>query len=141
MTPSAPIDLASELSNSLTVHSNIDQAIVMVTEDRLRLCLIDNRDCLTARREWLVPLSLLLTLLTTFVAADFTRRFIFPPPVWEAIYAIGAFLSFVWLVVTTFKAIASWRDASIDVLVERIKSRSVVATGHKPSARALVEGK
>jgi hypothetical protein len=118
----ANIEIEKEFSERLTVYKNLGQEVIVTTVDKLRLCLLESRDCLTAKREWLTPLSLMLTLLTTLVAAEF-RTFIFAPPVWMAIYFLGALLSFLWLFRAGHRAWQNRRRGSIEEIVERFKAR------------------
>ena len=137
MTGQGQIDLAAEISASVTVHRNIQQTIVVVPEDRLRLCLMEHRDCLSGRRDWLTPLSLLVALITTLVAADFNKTLVFAPNVWEAMYVIASLLSGIWLIRALYRSWSVRNAISLDSLVVRIKSRSLdmlpQATEHQPA--------
>jgi hypothetical protein len=124
MKPNIQIDFKKEMAEKLTVHTNLGQEVVVTTVDKLRLCLIQNRDYLTIKREWLTPLGIFLTLLTTLVAADF-RQFIFKADVWVAIYVIGALTSFVWFGSSAYKAWDNRGRGSIDDIVEELKPKDM----------------
>jgi hypothetical protein len=124
MTASGPIDLTSEMSKRVTIHMNLGQEMVITTVDKLRLCLMENRDCLADKKEWVTPLGVFLVLVTTIVAADF-HDFVLKAPVWSALYVLGSAASLVWLVRAGWKA---WRNrdlGSIDTLIDRIKPESL----------------
>lgn len=119
MKPSTPyqLDVGQEFSRRLTIHKSLEQEVVVTTVDKVRLCLMANQDCLRARREWVTPLSLLLTVLAALFATDF-KEFVLAAAVWEAIFVLGAAASFVWLVIAGANA---WRNRSLGG-VERIVS-------------------
>lgn len=127
MTPQSQIEFEKEFSEKLIVHKNLGQEVVVTTVDKVRLCLITNRDSLTAQKAWLTPLAIFLSLLTTLIAANF-KEFIFKPDVWTAIYVIGTILSFVWLCSSAYHAWENRSKASLDAIVKELKAQTVQAT-------------
>jgi hypothetical protein len=120
MTAPGPIDLTGELSRRSTIHMNVGQEMVVTTVDKLRLCLIENRDSLADKKEWVTPLSLFVTFVATLAATDF-HDFLLKASVWNAIYVIGAGSSLIWLVRALFKAWNNRNLGSIDTIIARIK--------------------
>src|SRR6266550_8301890 len=120
MTAPGPIDLTGELSRRSTIHMNVGQEMVITTVDKLRLCLIENRDSLADKREWVTPLGLFVTLSATLAATDF-HDFLLKAAVWNAIYIIGAAGCLLWLVRAIAKAWNNRNLGSIDTIIARIK--------------------
>ena len=118
-TPPQRTEFEREFSEKLTVHKNLGQEVIVTTVDKVRLCLMKNRDYLTAKKEWLTPLGILVTLLTTLVAAAF-REFLFEPSVWTAVYVIGTIIMFLWLCRAGYRAWDNRSKGSIDTIVEEI---------------------
>lgn len=114
------IEFEKEFSEKLTIHKNLNQEVVVTTVDKVRLCLMKNRDWLTAKKEWLTPLGIFLALITTLVAAEF-RNFIFEPSVWTSIYVIGTLISLVWLLKSGYTALKNKNSGSIESIVDEIK--------------------
>lgn len=102
------------------VHSNLDQEIIQITEDRLRLILKDHLDLVEERKSWLAPLGILIAILTAFVTADFRDAY-FNAATWRAVFLIAGAMSFLWLVKSAYRAITS---PSIDDIVCKIKAHS-----------------
>jgi len=119
----ANIEIGRELSERLTIHTNVDQEILVTTVDKVRICLMEHRDCLTARSEYVTPLSLVLTIFTTMAAASF-RDFILPSAVWQAVYLIGGGLALYWLLRAAYRAWSNRKRGSIDALVGALKAHS-----------------
>jgi uncharacterized membrane protein len=128
VTTPARIELEKEFSGRLTIHMNVGQEVVVTTVDKVRICLMESRDCLTAQREWLTPGSLFLALVTTLAAAEF-REFILKPSAWQALYVLGSLVTFVWSIVTAWRAWKNRGKASIEAIVATLKAQS-------PSAQA-----
>ena len=113
------INIEEEFVDKLTIHKNIGQELIVTTIDKLKLCLLDTRNSLTIKREWLTPLTLLVAIFTTIVAADFSD-FILKSNVWSAIYIIGAILSFLWLCKSGFRAFKNRNEGSIERIIENL---------------------
>ncbi len=123
MSPPTPshIDVQREFSKRLTVHKSLDQEVVVTTVDKVRLCLLGNQDCLRAQRQWLTPLSLLITLLAALLATDF-KDFGLTAAVWEALFILAALASFVWLVIAGFRAWKNRAAGGIEQIIAELKA-------------------
>lgn len=106
--PQAPVTI---------VHSNLDQEVIQITEDRLRLVLKDYLSKAEERKAWIGPLGIFLAIVTAFVTADF-RDFYLKAPVWQAIFLISGVLSLGWLAWAIREAVGA---PSIDQIMEKIK--------------------
>lgn len=102
------------------VHSNLDQEVIQITEDRLRLVLKDHLEDAEERKAWIAPLGILMAIVTSFVTATF-RDFHFKAATWEAAFLIGGLLSLGWLVVAAKKAA---KAPTIDDIVDKIKRKA-----------------
>lgn len=118
------IEFEKEFSEKLTIHKNLGQEVLVTTVDKVKLCLINNRDCLTAKKEWITPFGIFLALVTTLIAAEF-RKFIFEPNVWTSVYVIGAIISLIWFLRAGYSAYKNRNSGSLDNLVNEIKSQTV----------------
>ena len=117
------IEIGRELSERLTIHKNVDQEILVTTVDKIKICLMEHRDCLVAKSEYVTPLSLFLTLVTTLAAASF-RDFVLPSAVWQAVYFICTGLAFYWLLRAVYHAWSNRKHGSINELVAALKAHS-----------------
>jgi hypothetical protein len=118
------IEFEKEFSERLTVHRNLDQEVVVTTVDKVRICLMANRDHMATKREWVTPLSLFITLTTTLVAAEF-KNFLLDKALWQAIYLVCAVISAIWCVSSASR---SWRHrnrGSIEAIVDELKSSAI----------------
>ena len=114
------IDVEQEMSKTLVIHKSLGQEVIVTTVDKVRLCLMVNRDCLIAKREWVLPLGILVTLLTAFFAADF-RDFGVKAPVWEAIFILASLVCALWLAKSLFTAWQNRGAGGINKIVEELK--------------------
>ncbi|WP_126146819.1 hypothetical protein [Synechococcus elongatus] len=102
------------------VHNNLDQEIIQITEDKLRLVLNTHIEQLKERQGWIAPLGLFLAILTTLVTSTF-RDFGLKAATWEAIFWIVGIFSFLWLLKAARQAL---QVPTIDDVVEKIKNKS-----------------
>jgi len=102
------------------VHTNLDQNVIQVTEDKLLLVLNEHLDNVERKNEWIAPLGILIAIITTFSTSNFKEAG-FSAPTWEAIFFICGLLSAGWLVRAIYIAYCS---PSIEQVVEKIKNSS-----------------
>lgn len=102
-------------------HVNLAQDVIVITEDRFRLCLIGHTGRLAARERWLAPTSLFLTLLVVFATSQF-RDFIVPAATWQAVFLLSAAGTAIWSVVAVVKAVRT--ETKLDTLVADVKKSS-----------------
>jgi hypothetical protein len=110
------------------VHSNLDQEVIQITEDKLRLVLNEHLGHVSERQGWIAPLGLLVAVITTLVTSTF-RDIGLKAPTWEAIFWIVGVASFGWLIRAVIRA---FQAPSVDDVVERVKNRS----SKKPTSRS-----
>jgi Flp pilus assembly protein TadB len=94
--------IANQLVNVKKVNMNVDQELIMITEDKAELCLRDYLDNVEKRGSWATPLAIFLTVVVTMVTTSF-KQFIVDAEVWQAIFIIVGGISFVWLVWSLYK--------------------------------------
>ena len=100
------------------IHTNVDQVVIRITEDKLRLILRDYESDVQEGRSWIAPLGICLTVvlaLTTGTAND-----VLPDGWWFPVHGTAGLCALVWLAVTLTKR--KWRSRpSVDAVVESIK--------------------
>ena len=97
---------------------NVDQVVIRITEDKLRLILGDYERDVQEGRSWIAPLGICLTVvlaLTTGTAND-----VLPVGWWLPVHVTAGLCALVWLGQTLAKR--KWRSKpTIDAVVESIK--------------------
>lgn len=84
--------LSDEILQSSSIHWNVKSEFVMITEDKLELCLKKYNDSLKKSNDWITPLSIFITLLLAILTADF-KDFIFSGTMWKAIFIVSMVIS------------------------------------------------
>jgi hypothetical protein len=97
------LHLGKELAKDLTVCTNVKQEMVVVTADRLRLCLMRTLHHADARRGWIAPLGVFVAILTPIFSAQFNDA-IFSAAFWKSAFIAGAGASGLWLIRAIFFA-------------------------------------
>ena len=98
------------------IHSNLEQVVIVTTEDKVRLCLHKSIDRLGTKREWWTPVALLVTLVLALTTAEFKDRFAFSAAIWEAFFLLLTVASFIWT------GVALWKAFKVKISVESIVS-------------------
>lgn len=87
----------------------IRNRVLRITEDRLRLCLFDQREAMRRRGAWAAPLALSIALAAALVVCDF-RDIVFEAEVWRGLFINLCAASFLW---SCFTAVRAWRVRDI----------------------------
>ena len=86
------------------INKNTDQKVIVVTQDKTLLCLKRNLVKL-GRREWVAPLSTVVTILISLITAEFKGALGLGPAEWRSIFIVCGFLTTGWLAYTVRKAL------------------------------------
>ena len=115
--------LTSQLVNVEKVHINVSEEVIIVTEDKLRLCLIKYLQNLGKKRAWISPLGIFLTIIvalgtTTFRDIVIGENMSISANTWQAIFIIASILSFGWLCFSIAQAL---KTKKIEDVVKELK--------------------
>ena len=102
-----------------SVHSNLEQVLIHITEDKLRLVLNEHIKKVERKKDWVAPFSLLIAIITTFATSNF-KEALFSASTWEAIFFIVGMLSLFWLCNSVWIALTA---STIDDIVSQIKNQ------------------
>lgn len=101
------------------VSINTASGVIVITEDKLKLALLERKEMLVGRGAWIAPLGISISILLTILTTDF-RMFLLAAHVWEAIFNIALILSIGWFVY----ALANRpKDKSIDDFIQQTKNK------------------
>ena len=120
--------ISKDLLDHSTIHQNVGQEFVVTTVDKLKLCLRNHKEALASRFDWVTPLSVFLTLLTTFVAADFKDAFSLKKEDWRAIFLVGMIVSILWFARCIYRVIKFWKKADEENFIRSLKKNSEETT-------------
>ena len=101
------------------ISRNTDQRMIVVTQDKILLCLKRNISKL-GKREWIAPLSTVLTILLALITSDFQGALGLGPSEWRAIFVISGFITTGWLAYTLKKGLGAknMNDIIYDIVHE-----------------------
>jgi hypothetical protein len=106
------------------VHSNLDQEVIQITEDRLRLVLNDHLRRAEDRKSWVAPFGIFLAIITAFVTADF-RDFGLKAAVWQAIFILCGVASLIWLLRSSY---LGYTSPTVENIISKVKRAENCAT-------------
>lgn len=103
------------------VHVNVDQEVIQITEDKLRLILKDYLDSLIQAGGWVAPFSVLVSIATTFCTAKFDTFIGLGPEFWRATFVLVGIASTVWLLIALSR---SSKALTHDEFINKVKNKS-----------------
>jgi hypothetical protein len=122
---------AADYVEQTRVHLNFDQNVVIITEDRLELCLRKHLDCIDSRRAWITPVSLLAAFITTLCSSTFHDWFGLNANTWQALFVLLSIVAAIWSVIAIVRAFKT--KSSLRNLLDEIKKRAKVAANSDQS--------
>lgn len=115
--------LISQLVSVESVTFNLSQAVVVTTEDKLKLCLQRHLSEVEKSRDWVAPFSLLISLILALITTEF-KDFVLPKATWSAVFIISAILSGLWFLFVVKNA---FTRRTVESLISEIKADSAVS--------------
>lgn len=133
------------------VHPNLEQEVILVTEDKVRLCLNDNFERAAKSKQWLAVLGMVASLVLTLTTENFQNFLWLSGQEWRGVVILALVLSVLWFVVsirwafgapTIEDIVAELKAGSQKIATEdrllSLRDEEVVLL-HRNSLRSLVE--
>ncbi len=108
-----------------TMSYNVEQDLILVTEDKLKICLQSHVNTLGQQAAWLVPFGIFLTIASTLYTSTFKDLAHLKADQVQTIYFVGAVVTIAW---TCWKLPAAFRRTTVNKLILQIKEGSVRRT-------------
>ena len=118
---------APDYVQQMKVHTNFDQNIVIVTEDRLELCLRNHLDCISRHKAWVTPVSLLAAFIATLCTSSFKDAFGLPAATWQALFVLFVIVTAIWSILSVIDAFRN--KSSLRQLIDAIKKSAKLSKG------------
>ena len=102
-----------------TIHTNTELTLIQITEDKLRLVLIEHLAAVESKKRWHVPLGVFLALVPVILTSDFKDVGSIDKATWRGFFMFLSLASFGWLVLASGGALKS---VTLDGLVQKVKN-------------------
>jgi len=115
-----PITIDPSLSRMIQrVDTNLSQEIIVITVDKVRLCLRDAVDNMERNKAWQTPAGISVTIIVIFPASTFQDFIGISKDTWKALFIAAAVFFFIWLV----RCIPRIRKSpSVEDIVNRLRT-------------------
>jgi hypothetical protein len=112
------------------IYANTEQEVIVVTKDKLHLCLQESVRKMADRDRWQVPLGVLVPLILAVATTGFTKRFGIGGDEWETIFSMLILFTVIWLAQALVKR---GKSVTVDSIVEQIARNPVMIENPKSS--------
>ena len=114
-----------EMLNASSYHTNISQNFIVITEDKIRLCLIKYQNILKLRNDWIAPAGIFIALIATLVVASDFKEFLgISPEGWKTFFIFGMIASFVFLLKSLFYIYINRKNDGMETIIQELKESS-----------------
>lgn len=103
-------------------YDNTQSNVIRITDDKLKVILMENKEGLIKSNDFLAPLTLLISFVLTFCTTDFKDFLWISSSVWKAFYLFLTFGAAVWLFLELKKR---KKNISIDELITKIRNQKI----------------
>lgn len=114
-----------DLFKDTRTFDNLNQCVIRITEDKVRLILREFVDSHDSAKAWIAPAGLSLSLSATIVTTSFKDALGLTASTWQAFFLIATVLSILWLIVAVWKAVYRrffTRTVCIDKCIDQMKN-------------------
>ena len=110
------------LANVSELSINVSQKVIIASEDKVRLCLVEHLKSTEKKKGWVTPMGLFLAMAGTLITANF-RDILLSASSWATVYLIAALVFLAWLV---YAIIQARHSESIDDVIAALKKGAVI---------------
>lgn len=116
-----PSSLSTGVDIKSTLYQNVDQNVILVSEDRLKLNLINHKKHYRSKSAWQTPFGLSLSTLATLITAKFESGLGIAAATWNALFWITFFGFTFWMVWELISLFKNWNKGSDEEFIENLK--------------------
>jgi len=111
-------------------YDNTQSNIIRITDDKLKVILLENKETIVKNHDYLAPLTLIISLILTFCTTDFKDFLSIGSASWKGLYLALTAGAVVWLIITIRHRNKS---ITIDELITKIRNQKNpnVIIGHR----------
>lgn len=101
--------------------TNLSQTPIAITEDKLRLILLEAADSLRSRRNWISPFSILISCIVVLSTTENFKDYFGIDM--KTVFILALILTIGWLLYELYRLCANWSKGSIDCIVKNIMNK------------------
>lgn len=115
------IDSGGVIGN-VTVFRDLSREILMIDKNKVKLCLLDNKEKLRAQQRWKGYGGMLITLIVALITnSRFRPFFIWSSTIWRTLFIVAALLVMVKMVNSYRRSSEEGGVKSVDEIIGKLK--------------------
>lgn len=111
-----------ELNSECVNYNNVSQGLIHITEDKLKVILLEHRDKNSQFYSWTTPFGIFVSCLLASITSNFEDTWGISTNTWEAIFIICTVGTGIWFIYAVICAICNIKGRKINDLIEKIKN-------------------
>lgn len=111
-----------DLNASCVNYTNINQGLIHITEDKLKVILLEHRNTNSQFYSWTTPFGIFVSCLFATITSKFEEIGKISASTWEALFILCTVVTGVWSICAGIKAFKHRKGRTIDDLIEKIKN-------------------
>lgn len=101
--------------------TNLSQTPIAITEDKLRLILLEAADSLRSRRNWIAPFSIIISCIVVLTTTENFKNYFGIDM--KTVFVLALILNIGWLLYELYRLHTNWPKGSIDCIVKNIMNK------------------
>jgi hypothetical protein len=119
---SAVIELDKEdFNGDVIIHKNLTQDVLVITEDKMKLTLLEYKNILSASAEWFSASTTVLSFLAALLLTNFKDVGPLTAETWQAIYFMFFVISLARFINVLYKMYRNRKKANVDYVIRKLK--------------------
>lgn len=114
------IRLPDEQTYQTIKYRNLDQVIIEISEDKVKLYLNQHMKRIKSKFDWIGPFGILVTILITEGTANFHKYMGITPAMWSQIFTVIAIISALLCIRSAYITVKAHTSDSIDAITRDI---------------------
>ena len=119
--PPSKSRISIDLTDEHDIYYNISQTYILITEDKVQLCLRDHLARVAKQRRWIAPLGIMITLVATFATTTFKDFARIGADTVQIIFVLAMLFTALWL---CYEAKRALRSSTVEDIIADMKRRS-----------------
>lgn len=110
-----------DFNGDVIIHKNLTQDVLVITEDKMKLTLLEYKNILSAGAEWFSASTTVLSFLAALLLTNFKDVGPLTAETWQAIYFMFFVISLARFINVLYKMFRNRKKANVDYVIRKLR--------------------